>query len=97
MPTKVVFRKFKDGGDIIAMFPRIPADRNGHDCVSYQHVGQHGAADPGIVSITTPATKKEYAPLLAELKRIGYKGLIISQRMTHDDFLTRKRIAKNER
>lgn len=76
--TKVIFRKFKDG-DIIALMPWIISDHRGN-CESYMHIGQHGGADYfGLLSITKLATKKEYAPLAAELRSIGY-NLDIRQR-----------------
>lgn len=89
MPTKVVFRKFKDG-DVIALFPRIPADISGYHCESYMHIGQHGAADPAIVTRTKPATKTEYTPLLKELRSIGYRDLVIAMKITYADFKARK-------
>lgn len=81
MATKVIFRKFRDG-DVIALFPEIPADILGHNCQSYMHVGQHGAADPHLSGRTAPATPEEYADLMNELTRIGYDGLVVVRRMT---------------
>ena len=70
-PTPTVFRMFPDG-DIIALFPTIPADLNGH-CLSYQHVGQHGAADYGhVIANSRPARPAECADLVGELIGIGY-------------------------
>ncbi|MCY2987535.1 MAG: hypothetical protein NTY19_06685 [Planctomycetota bacterium] len=42
---KVVFRRWRDSGDIIALFSELPADRHGRYADSYEHIGQHGAAD----------------------------------------------------
>jgi hypothetical protein len=72
MKTKVVFRVWKDTGDVIALFPELPADKWGHYCDSYEHVGQHGAASPNLVSHTSPAQPEEYAALASELRQIGY-------------------------
>lgn len=70
-PTATIFRRQRDG-DIIALFPTIPADPQGH-CLSYQRVGQHGAADPGhVMAHTRPAAPDEYASLMSELAGIGY-------------------------
>lgn len=70
--TPTIFRRYRDG-DIIALFPTIPADPQGH-CLSYVHVGQHGAADPGhVIAHTRPARPDEYADLLHELAGIGYE------------------------
>ena len=88
--TKVVFRKFKEG-DIIALFPRLPGTNDPYrSCMSYQHIGQHGAADPGIVSITKLAKPGEYASLAKELRSLGYV-LDIKTKITYDDMLERKR------
>lgn len=95
MATKVVFRKFKEG-DIIAMFPRVPADINGYKCESYMHVGQHGAADPSIISITTLAKPAEYESLLKELKSIGYKGIEIGKKITTEDNEYRMKSARKQ-
>jgi hypothetical protein len=68
----VVFRVWPNG-DVIALFPDEPADNEGH-CMSYEHFGQHGAADYRHVSSQTrPATTEEAAELKAELENIGYK------------------------
>lgn len=87
--TRVIFRKFPDG-DTIALFPSIPGDMNpGVTCLSYQHVGQHGAACVNLTSdYTTPATPEEYAPLLAELRSLGYSP-VIAYRATAKDYQNR--------
>jgi len=71
MKIKTIFRTFHTG-DTIALFPEIPADVRGHHCLSYQTIGQHGAASPDLSHCTRPATPDEIAPLAAELARIGY-------------------------
>ena len=71
VPTQTIFRAYADG-EVVALFPTIPADPQGH-CLSYLHVGQHGAADPGhVIARTRPASATEYAELLDELTVIGY-------------------------
>jgi len=71
-PTVCVFRKWRHGG-ILALFPLLPHDVNGIYCVSYERIGQHGAADAeGLIGITDPAKPEECADLKAELERIGY-------------------------
>ena len=78
--TKVVFRKWKNG-DIIALFPDEPWNRNDHMTTSYMHIGQHGAADyAGVIAETSPAQENEYRNLLDELKTTGYTDLRIVQR-----------------
>ena len=65
----VVFRVFPEG-DVIALFPGDPI--GGGKINSYQHLGQHGGAAPALIKELRKATRAEYGPLLAELKRIGY-------------------------
>lgn len=83
----VVFRKWRDTGSIIALFPEIPSDIHGYFCEAYEHVGQHGGAYfHGVVSATRPATDEEAAPLAEELTRIGYrlKPLKRASQTTHE-------------
>jgi hypothetical protein len=71
MKTKVVFRKYKEG-DILALFPDEIADPLGN-CLSYQHVGQHGAATyEYCIEQTKPAKPEEYQELKRELEGRGY-------------------------
>lgn len=76
--TKIIFRKWKDNGDIIALFPDLNYSNgcaNKGNIMSYMHVGQHGEASEAILrnrGLLVTATKEESADLLAELKRIGY-------------------------
>ena len=79
--TRVVFRKWKNG-DIIALFPDICNDVNNNPdiCLSYEHIGQHGSADYGIVAITKLATKDEYMPLFVELESLGYNLKVCKRR-----------------
>jgi hypothetical protein len=71
--TLVVFRRWLDTGDIIALFPAEPSDIDGWYCLSYERVGQHSGADfHGVVQATRPATAEEAAPLAEELTRLGY-------------------------
>lgn len=85
----VIFRRFPDG-DVIALFPYLPAEcLNAWPCQSYMHIGQHGAADPRIVYDTRPARPHEYAALKAELERIGYR-LAVRRRFPSDAHARRK-------
>jgi hypothetical protein len=79
--TSVVFRKFKEDGDIIALFPEESWNPDKGTIASYMHTGQHGDADyHHVLAKTRPARENEYRPLLAELKRIGYDDLRVMQR-----------------
>ena len=73
--TIVVFRRFRDGNDLIALFPEL--DAGGGLCVCYQHIGQHGSAAyhllvGGIYGTTVPAHPGEIGELKAELEGLGY-------------------------
>jgi len=91
MKTLTVFRKFKSG-EVIALFPLIPSSSNGFLCQSYLHIGQHGAAHPGLVRGTKLATKKEFAPLAKELRAIGYK-LQVAKRIPRNALEVRRKAA----
>jgi len=69
MKTKTIFRKFKNNGDIIALFPESPSDIYGRYCDSYIHIGQHGSANyQMLLNDTVLATPEEYAELKRELE-----------------------------
>lgn len=93
--TKVVFRVWNDDVfGVIALFPQMAGDGRGLMCSSYEHAGQHGAADTHIVVRRTRlATPKEYRPLTKELKQLGYR-LDIRKRCTQRDLLIRMENAK---
>jgi hypothetical protein len=75
--TIVVFRRWKDCGDVIALFPELPADHNGYYCDAYEHVGQHGGADYyGVIRATEPVSRSAAASLMHELTLIGYRLLV---------------------
>lgn len=76
--TKVIFRKFSDG-EIIALFPEIACNYNAYQMESYMRIGQHGAADTGIIYDTKLAKESEYADLFAELERLGYNLEVIQK------------------
>jgi hypothetical protein len=82
MKTRVIFRKFREKGEVIALFPDEQADNNTLNCLSYMHVGQHSAASFALVSETLPATRREYAELKRELQGIGY-DLRVGKRITN--------------
>ena len=70
--TLVVFRRRRDTGTIIAVFPTIPTDNHGWFLGAYE-LGQHCSVDYYmILKSTSPATVQESASLAKELKKIGY-------------------------
>ena len=88
--VKVIFRKWSDG-TITALFPEIPSDFSGWSCVSYEHMGQHGAANCSrVMSVTREASPEEYKALLRELGQIGYARLRIVKRMTRQMLKARR-------
>lgn len=75
--TRVVFRKWKSNGDIIALFPDLNHKNGAANMgriMSYMHVGQHGEASVGLLNSPklAKATQEEAADLKAELESIGY-------------------------
>lgn len=89
LPTKVVFRKFKRGGDIIALFTQVPGTNDSDTCQCYQHVGQHGTMDLRRRGMLVTATPSEYAGLKAELERLGY-NLMVYMNISHNDARIRR-------
>ena len=74
MSDVVVFRRWRDtDGDVIALFPEIPADVQGRCCQSYMHIGQHAGGDyHHVIRHTVPVDHKHCVALAEELRRIGY-------------------------
>jgi len=69
----VLFRAEKSGdfkGDVTAVFPTLPGTNDPWTMTCYAHVGQHGTCSKDWYWTTRAAKPAEYAPLLAELKRI---------------------------
>lgn len=80
--TDVIFRKdtSKDWkGTIFALFPHDVCDFKGN-VTSYQHLGQHSAADYNhCIRKSKPATETEYADLKKELESLGYNLNIVKK------------------
>lgn len=76
--TAVIFRKWANG-DVIAVFPAEVADQCADHCMSYEHVGQHGACSVDIAQMTSPCNESDYQPLYKELTSIGYDLKIVSR------------------
>ena len=84
----VVFRRWRDNGDVIALFPELPSDLYGEYCDAYETVGQHGGADYfGVIQQTTPCSSEQSADLATELRRIGYnlRPIRRTSRVHHDN------------
>jgi hypothetical protein len=94
--TKVIFRKWRKEGGVLALFPEIPADIQGNHCQSYEAIGQHGAADYDLcIRRTRPASPGEYQDLKKELEKIGYQ-LEVVERITPAMIEARRRAVKKE-
>ena len=93
----VVFRRWRDTGGVIALFPELPADLGGDCCDAYEHVGQHGGADyHGVIQHTTPCSPDDAAAVAAELRTIGYK-LRPLKRASHVHHEARRQLAADLR
>jgi hypothetical protein len=95
--TKVVFRIFskREGGGVIAIFPRDCGTYDPATCSSYMHLGQHSACNPALLSRSLRlATPAEYADLKRELENYGpadcHYNLDIRKRATRADYQERK-------
>ena len=76
--TKVIFRKDKEDGDIIAVFAEDIQSNNMIGC--YVHLGQHTTMSLDYYSKETiPATPEEYADLKRELESIGYNIEVVTE------------------
>ena len=65
---EIQFRKLKEDGSIIAVFPYEIENQFNVTC--YQHLGQHSSASWDINMFTKFATPLEYSDLLKELQGI---------------------------
>lgn len=84
--TPVLFRvdrAKKDGQDVTAVFPTIPADNSGRLLSCFAHIGQHSGCSMDWLRTTRPARVEEYADLKNELESAPYRyRLKIYQRVT---------------
>jgi hypothetical protein len=88
-PVTVIFRRWKDGlQTVIAIFPEIDA---GDGLVQmYEHVGQHGGGDYGLVidrTTSVRSTDVEVEQLKQELEDRGYT-LRVRQRVNANTMRT---------
>jgi hypothetical protein len=86
--TLVIFRKWpkSEGGGILALFPYDPGTNDPYTCSCYEHIGQHGSANPGMcIAATKPAKPEEYANLKAELESEPYNYVLVVRRRLPSD------------
>lgn len=90
MSERVIFRRDKSDGEIVALFPALAGTCNDpFSCTCYASMGQHSSASVYFIRRTIPAKPSEYRELAKELRRIGYK-LKIAKRFTQSDLSARK-------
>ena len=87
--TPVIFKLDHGTQSPVAFFPQCPGTRDPFTMGCYAHHGQHSSASIEYVVSCKRATPEQYAPLLAELQRIGYR-LKIRQRVTSHDVAIRR-------
>lgn len=85
---KVIFRKDKQCGDVIAFMPELPSNRGNILC--YQHVGQHGESSLDYYYSTEKASENEFADLLKELTEIYDDCELVVKRKLYYNDLTNK-------
>ena len=86
----VIFRYWLD--DILALFPYLVGDPDPSTCMSYQHVGQHGAAAfNAMLDDSRPATPEEYADLQTELESMEYELAIVEDIHRNKTYVSRQR------
>jgi len=80
--AEIVIFRIWPGGDVTALWPYLIVDwPSSSYCQSYEHIGQHGAADYHyVIKQTRPAKENEYADLLKELQSLGYDPVIRKRR-----------------
>jgi hypothetical protein len=70
--TIVVFRVYRDSGDLIGLFPGIKD--NPFYCACYLETGAHTWADyEGVIGQSRPATEEEYEDMVEDLTAQGYR------------------------
>lgn len=81
--VRVIFRMFE--GDVIALFPDLPADNHSTLVTCYAHIGQHGAANiRHVINHSRLCTADERRALLTELTSAPYHyKLVERQRYVH--------------
>jgi len=86
MRTKVIFRKFKETKNIIAVFPELTypnfTSKKGL-CMDYMNVGQHGECDyQTVMNMTHKAEYPEYKDLFEELRyKQGYDLKVVTKEL----------------
>lgn len=89
--TEVIFRvdNTKDfKGTIYALFPYIQGTNRFGSVLTYQHLGQHSAADYNhCIKTSKPAKPEQYKDLFNELVQQGYDDLKVVHRQNNSKYL----------
>jgi hypothetical protein len=84
----IIFRKWRDTGDVIAVFPEWPSALHFGEVNSYEHKYQTGGVDYSFVmERTVPAKPAEYKELLEELIAKDYfdgRDFVIREKASYD-------------
>ena len=83
---KVAFREFKSNGEVIAIFPELPADLTGKYCVSYMSIGQHEECDPVFILKVTKPTEN-YQDLLKMIEQIYDTDIEVIKRINRECYI----------
>ena len=80
--TKVVFRFWKEAGEIIAIFPELPSSTfTPNECESYMRVGQHGSCSAyAMVEETEPPSKYDYLKVNSLRKELEGRGYVLDEK-----------------
>ena len=79
--TEVIFRRFNQGKEVIALFPAEAGSYVPETCQSYMHRGQHGSASVALSSTTKPASlnEQDVTELYRELEQRGYNLSVVTR------------------
>jgi hypothetical protein len=78
---KVVFRKLKRCGSVIAVFPEVMIDPDEGHIAFYRDATDVGGAVYGrLMRRSVPASEREYTPLFEKLVRAGYDNMKVMKR-----------------
>ena len=74
------WQKYLDKGEVYALFPTLASNQTSYYCNSYDLIGGHSGANYVLcIQSSRPAIKAESAPIVRELKRIGYRLRVVKR------------------
>jgi len=81
----VIFRKFQEG-DVIALYPTLPYAHNLDEIISYQVIGEHGAASRILIDELEPASIEEAEELIVALQlHEGFDNLVLTDKYLNSE------------